>query len=428
MPQLASVWVLLVVAAWPLPGVAEALLSLGALGTFLWWLTPRGRRQIAQPGPAVLALVAVVFLGYWLPEAVSALDALDRRQAWHETLLDLRYLPFLWLVAVAVADVPGRRRVFAGIAVIAGAWAADALVDVALGTSPLYWLLEQVRQLLGIPPRCTGLRAAEAVRLAGVLGPCNPKLGIVLASLSPFVLDLAWRRLGRGGWLLVAASMGLVVMLAGSRAAWLTFALVLAWSGLRALGWRWLAVLGVAGALALAAASVGSAQVGERVQRTAQALSADTAGVDAALSGRVRIWTAAWCMVRQHPVNGVGVRGFREAWPACDPATATSPAWGSGPALHAHQLVLEVLSETGIIGLLLWLAAVAQLARAWRYADAQARERTRPALQALVASTFPLNTHLAAYSSFWGGALLLLAGLYAGSLWGGVDLRQPPQR
>lgn len=428
MPQLASAWVLLVVAAWPLPGVAEALLSLGALGTFLWWLTPRGRRQIAQPGPAVLALVAVVFLGYWLPEAVSALDALDRRQAWHETLLDLRYLPFLWLVAVAVADVPGRRRVFAGIAVIAGAWAADALVDVALGTSPLYWLLEQVRQLLSIPPRCTGLRAAEAVRLAGVLGPCNPKLGIVLASLSPFVLDLAWRRLGRGGWLLVAASMGLVVMLAGSRAAWLTFALVLAWSGLRALGWRWLAVLGVAGALALAAASVGSAQVGERVQRTAQALSADTAGVDAALSGRVRIWTAAWCMVRQHPVNGVGVRGFREAWPACDPATATSPAWGSGPALHAHQLVLEVLSETGIIGLLLWLAAVAQLARAWRYADAQARERTRPALQALVASTFPLNTHLAAYSSFWGGALLLLAGLYAGSLWGGVDLRQPPQR
>ncbi len=46
------------------------------------------------------------------------------------------------------------------------------------------------------------------------------------------------------------------------------------------------------------------------------------------------------------------------------------PAWpkrgfggGDAPCLHAHQIVLEILAETGVIGLLLWLAAVAQ---AWR--------------------------------------------------------------
>ena len=37
---------------------------------------------------------------------------------------------------------------------------------------------------------------------------------------------------------------------------------------------------------------------------------------------------------------------------------------------------------------------------------------------ALAVSVFPLNTHLAAYSTFWGGVLLLLAALYAGSLLG----------
>jgi O-antigen ligase len=46
---------------------------------------------------------------------------------------------------------------------------------------------------------------------------------------------------------------------------------------------------------------------------------------------------------------------------------------GQCPA-HAHQIVLEILAETGVLGLLLWLAAVAQAWRAWRYAP-PARER-----------------------------------------------------
>ena len=86
------------------------------------------------------------------------------------------------------------------------------------------------------------------------------------------------------------------------------------------------------------------------------------------------------------------------------------------PALHAHQLLLEVLSETGVLGLLLWLAGAALGWRAWRYADAGARERAWPAMVALVVTVFPLNTHLAFYSTFWGGLTLLLAALYAGSL------------
>ncbi len=80
--------------------------------------------------------------------------------------------------------------------------------------------------------------------------------------------------------------------------------------------------------------------------------------------------------------------------------------------------MLEVLSETGTLGLLLWLAGAALAWRAWRYADAVARDRARPAMLALAATVFPLNTHLAAYSTFWGGVLLLLAALFAGSLLG----------
>ena len=52
------------------------------------------------------------------------------------------------------------------------------------------------------------------------------------------------------------------------------------------------------------------------------------------------------------------------------------------------------------------------------------RRQARPAALALGVAVFPLNTHLAAYSSFWGGVLLLLAGLYAGALHGGGGAAQ----
>jgi O-antigen ligase len=120
-------------------------------------------------------------------------------------------------------------------------------------------------------------------------------------------------------------------------------------------------------------------------------------------------------MIEAHPINGVGARGFRDAYPHC--VAHEGPAvWGTMPALHAHQIVLEILAETGVLGLLLWLAAVAQAWRAWRFAPAPARERARPAMLALAVTVFPLNTHLAFYSAFWGGLTVLLAALFVGTL------------
>lgn len=414
----APAWVLTFVALWPARGVAEAVLVLGALAGLAKLLASRfrGGDQVLS-GPA-WALTSVLFAAYWLPEVLAAGDAEDGLRALREVLIDLRYLPFLWVVAAAVASEQGRRRTFDGLAAIALAWTADALVEAATGTSPLFWLLDQAKQALSGHGMCLASEAAQADRLAGVLGPCNLKLGIVLASLSPFALAAARERLGQVGWGLAAAAIGLVLILAGSRASWLTYALVLLWTGWRALGGRKLVAVLVAGVLVLGTVSAVSPQVRARVQRSALALTMQPDDVDAALSGRGRIWSAALCMVREHPVNGVGPRAFREAFPACDPEPGKPAAWGTGAAFHAHQIVLEVLSETGVLGLLLWLAGAALAWRAWRYAEPDARERARPAMLALAVSVFPLNTHLAAYSTFWGSVLLLLAALYAGSLWG----------
>ena len=412
----APAWILAYVALWPAPGYAEGVLVLGALATIVKLLATRfrgGTRWLM--GPA-WALTSVLFFAYWLPELVSSFDAVDPARALRESAADLRYLPFLWLVASAVATQRGRRITFNGLAVIVAVWAGDALLQALGGTSPLFFGIDSIKQLISGRGMCTAEEVAALDRLSGVFGPCNLKLGLVVASLSPFALHAAGRRFGSAGWFLLAAAVGTVVVLAGSRASWITYTLVLVFSGWRLLGWKKLLMVFGFGGLMLAVLALTSPQVRERVTRTASVLSADHAGVDTALSGRSRIWGAALCMVREHPFNGVGARGFREAFPQCDPHSGQLAAWGEGPALHAHQVVLEVLSETGAFGLMLWLAGVALAWRAWRFASAAARQRAHPAMLALVVTVFPLNTHLAFYSTFWGGLTLLLAALYAGSL------------
>jgi len=412
----APAWILTYVALWPAPGYAEAVLVLGALAAIFILVASRFRGGAQLLSNHAWALTSVLFCAYWVPELVSAIDSIDRAHSFAQTAEDLRYLPFLWLAASAVASPRGRRVTFTGLAVIVGVWTLDALVQAFTGTSPLFFGIDSIKQAISHHPMCTSAEVAAADRLSGVLGPCNLKFGQVLASMSPFALYAAGRRFHAPGWLVAAAMIGLVLLLAGSRASWITFAVVLVLSGWGLLGWKRLLGVFAFGAIAMAVMTATVPQVRERMQRTTHALTADETGVDSALSGRGRIWGAALCMAREHPVNGVGARGFREAFPACDPDPSQPPAWGSGPALHAHQIVLEILSETGGIGLLLWLSGVALAWRAWRFADEAAREDARPAMLALAATVFPFNTHLAFYATFWGGLTLLLAALYAGSL------------
>ncbi|MGO1002610.1 O-antigen ligase family protein [Lysobacter sp. CA196] len=417
----APAWILAYVALLFAPGYAETVLTLGALTALVRLVLVRfntGARLLSDPA---WVLTSALFAAYWLPELISAIDAVDPGRALREAAVDLRYLPFLWLVAAAVATRQGQRTTFGGLGIIIGLWTVDALLQGLTGTSPLFFGIDSLKQAISGHGMCSDAEIASVDRLSGVLGPCNLKLGQVIASFSPFVLYAVGRRFRLGGWLIAAAAVGVVVVLAGSRASWITYGLVLVLSGWRLLGWKRLLGVFAFGVLALAVLDQTTPQVHDRLARTAHIVSADVEGLDSALSGRTRIWRAALCMVGEHPLNGVGARGFREAFPACDPQPGRTTSWGEGPALHAHQLLLEVLAETGAFGLLLWLAGAALAWRAWAVADARAREAARPAMLALLVTVFPFNTHLAFYSTFWGGLTLLLAALYAGSL-----LAQPP--
>lgn len=389
--------VLAFVALWPTVGPAEAVLSLGALTGFAILLAGRFREGTSLISREAWALSTALFFCYWLPEFFSAFDAVDRGRAWHEVLVDLRYLPFLWLVAMAVAYRRGRRWVLTGIGVIAIIWALDAMLQATTGIS------------LG------GVNSSD--RLSGVFGADNLKLGLVLASLAPFALDLVARRFDGPGWVLCALLLGTVILLAGSRASWVTFGLVLLISGWRRFGPLRLGLIMAAGVLVAAVVAMNySTQFESRIARSGMVLSGDVQGVNDALAGRLDIWRVAGHIIADHPINGVGVRGFRDVYAQYAGADDFWLSNGQAGALHAHQLVLEILAETGFLGLLFWIMGAALALRAWRWALPPLRTRGFPAALALVVTLFPFNTHLAFYSTFWGGMTILLVGLYAGCL------------
>jgi O-antigen ligase len=372
-----------------LPMLLAALLGLGMLRH-----APRPWRRWE------LNLAGLVFLGYWLPELISALDAVDPQRSWGEVALDLRYLPMLWYFSAHLRNAAVQRRVQGALAVIVGVWVLDALIQLATGWS------------LGGP--------GSPDRLSGIFGADHLKLGAMVAVLSAFLLNAALgRRLGLA--LLAGLAVLAVVLLSGTRAAWLMLAVIVFGLGLARLGWR-RAVLGLllVGVVGTALGALGyqtSERFAARIERSAALLSGDREGLDHALAYRLPIWETAWSMTAAHPLNGVGVRGFRVAYAG---HAAEDDRWigfdGTHGAAHAHNIVLELLSETGVLGLSCWLLAVIGAVRGWHWADAGRRRLALAPGVALLAMLFPLNTHYAVYSSVWGGLLLVLAALYAAAL------------
>ena len=390
--------VLLVLALLPVGRSSEAGIGIGAvIGLVLAWR----RRKTLWLNPGV-RLATIAFACYWLAALISAPGAIAPEKSWSSVAVLLRFLPFVLFACLTLRDAAVWPRIIAGVAMVVVLWLLDAWVQIFTGYS-----------IAG---------ATDGSRLSGIFGADNLKLGPVLAVLSPFVFAAARARFGWRGLVVAFVFQLTLILFAGSRSAWLMFALValvFAWqqsrAPLRFVAWS-------AGAACLVAAAVvvalhDSTAFDARLQRSLLALQGSERALDEAGAGRVRIWGTAVRMIAAHPIGGVGVRGFRFAYAQfARPGDAfVDPATGEG-AVHAHQIALEVLSETGVIGLILWIAGAVAAIRAWRRAGAQARERAFAPGLALIAMCFPLNTHLAFYSAWWGLLFWWLLALYCAAL------------
>jgi O-antigen ligase len=389
--------VLAVLALLPLGRSAEVPLIFGALvGIGLMW---RARATLSSNVGATL--VVALFLCYWIPALISAPGSVAPDKTWSTVAVLLRFLPFALFASLGLHRSDMWPRIIAACAAITVLWLLDAWVQIFTGYS------------------LAGVMSAE--RLSGIFGT-NLKLGPVLAVLSPFVFVIACERFGWRGLALAFAFQLMPILMAGSRAGWLMFGLVtlvFAWRETKSFGRFFFFALSAACIVVVAAtvAWYASPAFDARVQRSLLVLQGSQHAVDEASAGRLRIWGTAVRMFEAHPVNGVGARGFRYAYPTFAEAGDTFVDDSSDEgASHAHQIVLEIASETGVVGILLWLIGAAVAMRAWFRASGAARERALAPALSLVVMCFPFDTHLAFYSAWWGLLFWWLLSLYCAAL------------
>lgn len=345
-------------------------------------------------------LFSTLFLLMWIPAWLSLPDAANLTKGLEMSAGALRFYFAGLFTLHALATPLARQRFLCLSAWLLVFWVGDALIQAVIG-----------RDVFGFvyPPQ----------RLNGVFGEDNYRLGWALAAFAPFLFMYAHRRwpLSVLGGLFVATLV--VILLSGTRGAWVMLLVIL--GGYAIMLWnhhkRTAIKLSLLVLVAGIAISVGSyflsPQFAARVQTTALLFKGDAVSVDTALSFRLPIWKTAWNTLTQHPINGVGVGGFRYTYreyagPGDLFVTQDSPTGAS----HPHQLLLEVAAEMGLIGLLGLFAAWGLIVKTWRQANATQRAEMLPYGLVLLAIFFPINSHLAAYSSSWGQVVWFAIALF----------------
>ncbi|MEX1907604.1 O-antigen ligase family protein [Janibacter sp. Y6] len=327
----------LVVLALGAPWAPGFVLPVSLLVAVLWGLHVVDTRRLALP-PLV-----VVAVGIPLAQAAAVPTAVDPIRSAVLTVASA----LGWACAAALTTLTPRRR-----AVVLGSLVVSLVVVCAQASTDLGGLTSRAggsvvdgraqgpfaqpnelgAYVVLLLPVCVALAARPRSRAARAL------LGLaVVPVLAALALSLS-----RGAWMGAAAATA-VLVLALPR---LVPAVAIALGGVSTavLG---LALLGTTGPAAVVLSRIGS-------------LGDPSRSPD---DHRPQIWELALDAAAHRPVTGVGAGGL-ETW-----ATRTDSALTLETPLHAHNLVLTVLSETGAVGALVLVAlALVLLHGLWRAA------------------------------------------------------------
>jgi O-antigen ligase len=151
-----------------------------------------------------------------------------------------------------------------------------------------------------------------------------------------------------------------------------------------------------------------------RLEHTLAITQGTGAGISIATTDRMEIFNNSITMYKQHPVNGVGVRAFPKAYMkyAAEDDIHIQRGHGVRGATHAHNLVLEVMADTGTIGLRGLFAGFMLVVRIWRRMKPARRTEAFPFAMALALVLFPLNSHFALYGTYMTSLIWILFGLW----------------
>lgn len=337
----------------PLPYPVLAILAAVVLAT------PFMTMQNDQVPLGVTLLLTGAVLAFWAMRRYPA----SRHASWVVSALILFSLSTLWISHLRYAT---------GVS-LAWLWSGTTLFLVCASwfstggpTRFLFWLVVATQTLLAGMGIWTTIDNGQ--RATGWLFNANGLGGVLLwGVLGMLCVVLAgWQR--RWAWMILAFMVGawaLTISLTAYVAAVIPIGLALWWYRRRI---RWIPVVAAVGLVALGAIYTWF------FWRPPKLLSLmNSQHVSQSFAQRVEFDRVAIAMWSEKPLTGWGLGGYQHTFPRFTRQFDEQP-------LYAHNVYLQVLAETGIIGGLAWLAIVIFIGRAgWQQAT---MTRSNPTEQA----------------------------------------------
>nr|WP_228044892.1 O-antigen ligase family protein [Streptomyces ferrugineus] len=348
------------------PGSSATLADAGSGLLVLWAVVDtalRARRPLTRTAAFVLGLPVVGI-------AVAAVGAVTSG----DTLTGLaRYLQVFVLVPLSVLLLVRDRR---GARLVLWSVVGLGLWQGAIG-------VKQYLTATGASYQGANIRAVGTFGPSDVMGMASVvALGVVAAVGLALGARERRQRFAAAGCALV---MLVPIALSFSRGAWISTVLTCGALSLL-VGVRWAAK---AGAVAVAAAvvlvggfGVGATALQERLTSITQVTDAP----DQSVVDRYTLWAAAVDMWREHPVTGVGLKGFPAyrdghasfALSSGSDTEGAGQAYRRQPLLSPHNMYLLLLSEQGLLGAVTvagsWLALLVCALRRLRRGAGRARD------------------------------------------------------
>jgi O-antigen ligase len=349
-----------------------------------------------------LKLFSLFFLFFWIPALLSLPDAVNLNHSATNVFGMLRFYFAGLFIINRITDYKSHLWLATGIGLVMVFWSLDGWVQLIYG-----------QDVFGLP--------GDGVHISGIFGR-NLKLGLMIIPFFAVAIVALRQKIGTYLSLVMVLLLISAILLSGSRASWVS---------LLTMGLLWLTlfrpqnivisrknmITSLVGVLLMGIAVLNSPQFQSRVNASAVAFNGGYTAINDASSGRLPLWTGALRMFEANPINGVGARGFRYAYP--DYANKDDiwvdfslPREQQMGQLHAHQIVLEFMTDTGCIGLIGYFIALGILFIKWRpIAISQSNQIGTAYLISLMAVLFPINSHLSFFSSDWAQVIWFLVAL-----------------
>ncbi len=324
---------------------------------------------------------AILFACIAVPGLISLLLSVNLDRSISAVFRFAAYALAAWVVLSVRIEEGDAKRIMSFLGILLVAWAVDGFVQLLTGVS-----------LLGDPLVELGEEGAI------VTGSLQLGYGATLAILSPFFLE-ALRRAGGMGVGILSLPVYAAIVMSGHQ--------VICSNGLIGLaGWTMLAlrnkevgakrqitgfvISAIIGLLLGVYLSVVTGQVSTHAEAPARYQS---------FLYQSQLWDLSWQAFKDYWLTGVGMRGFGTYAMATDASNIP----GLAETWHSHLTILEVISETGLVGLIGYGLLLRWL---WGYVQDERMHVAVAGLTALLA-VFPLGTAVGMYS-YIGGNLIFL--------------------